>query len=220
MIREVFYDFFGYNAKLFFHIHNNTNGEVVQTVLSNLSNLFYFYNFVIYFVIFVIYALFQIKQKGAKKIDLYWKVILKLGLIYSVFIFTFTLLKHTINMIRPLCTYEPWVINSIIHISEVRCLSSFPSAHSGMALFCAYCIWNYLDKTQKAVILSIVLLTGIARISMAMHFPADIIYGYLISILVIIIGNLMYKDLPKIIHDILYNIFIFIVKTTTGVKKS
>ena len=219
MIREIFYDFFGYNAKLFFHIHNNMNGEVVQTVLFNLSNLFYFYNFIFYFGIFIIYSLLQIKKDGSKKIDHYWKIILRLGIIYSTFIFVFTFLKYTINMTRPLCLYEPYMINSIIHISEVRCLSSFPSAHAGMVLFCTYCIWKYLDKIQKIIMIATISLVGIARMSVAMHFPSDILYGYLISILVIIIGNLIYRDLPKIIHDILYNIFTFIVKIIIGVTK-
>jgi membrane-associated phospholipid phosphatase len=88
-----------------------------------------------------------------------------------------------------------------------------------MVLFCAYSIWPYLNKIQKAAMILIIFLTGIGRISLGMHFPSDIIYGYLISIIVIIFGNLIYKNLPKTINHILYNIFNIFVKAITEVKK-
>jgi membrane-associated phospholipid phosphatase len=209
MIKELFYDFFGYNSKLFFYINEWMSGDISQTILSNISNLFYYYNFLIYFGIAIIYAISQIK-KDQNKFEPYFQVLLRVGVIYCCFIFIFTMLKYSVNMPRPLCSFAPETFHSIIAPDSVRCLSSFPSAHSGFVLLMAYLILHYiaLDFMQKFVVISLVIFTGIARISMAMHFPADIVYGYLIGVLVIIIGDFIYKKLPSEIIDFFRRIFV------------
>lgn len=209
MIKELFYDFCGYNSKLFFYINETMHGDISQTILSNISNLFYYYNFLIYFWIAIIYAISQIK-KDQNKFESYFQVLLRVGIIYCCFIFIFTLLKYGVNMPRPLCFFAPETFHSIIAPDSVRCLSSFPSAHSGFALLMAYLILHYvaLDFMQKFVVISLVILTGIARISMAMHFPSDVIYGYLIGVSVIIIGDFIYKKLPSEIIGLFRRIFV------------
>jgi membrane-associated phospholipid phosphatase len=212
MIKELFYDFSGYNKELFFYINKILSGDVTQAILSNLSNLFYYYNFIIYFAIAAFYFIKKIKQ-DEKRFDYYFHLLVRYGMIYCWFMFVFTFFKYTVNMPRPLCSFPPDSFHSIIHPDSVRCLSSFPSAHSGFALIISYMLWNYiaLDFVQKLVIISIVILTGLARIAMAMHFPADVLYGYVIGVLVIILGNLSYDKLPKSILDIFRKIFMFLI---------
>jgi membrane-associated phospholipid phosphatase len=203
MIKELFYDLFGYNNKLFFVINHALSGDVLQGILSNISGLFYYYNFLLYFGIALIYSIVQIK-KDKTKFEYYFQSLFRSAIIYCCFIFIFTMLKYSVNMPRPLCSFAPETFHSIIAPDSVRCLSSFPSAHSGFALLMGYFIWYYikLDLIQKLVIISLIVSTGCARISMAMHFPVDVLYGYLFAILVIIIGDYIYRKLPRPIIEL------------------
>ena len=160
----------------------------------------------------MIYFSRQIKKDG-RLFDHYFHILVRAGVIYCCFMFVFTFFKYTVNMPRPLCSFSPDSFYSIIHPDSVRCLSSFPSAHSGFALIMSYMLLHYLalDFTQKFVVISLVILTGIARIAMAMHFPADVLYGYMIGIFVIILGNFIYKKLPNSIMDIFRKIFMFFI---------
>jgi membrane-associated phospholipid phosphatase len=43
----------------------------------------------------------------------------------------------------------------------------------------------------------VVIIVAISRITLAMHYPADIIYSFFIAILLIIIGRIVYKNLEN-----------------------
>ena len=209
MIKELFYDFFGYNERLFFQINKILSGDILQTILSNISDLFYYYNFIIYFLISVIYCIKKINEDASLQ-EYYFNSLMRSAVIYCCFVIIFALLKHTVNLPRPLCSFSQDSFYSIVDIGTIRCLSSFPSAHSGFALLLAYFALYYfsLDLLQKCVVLSLVIVTGLARIGMAMHFPADVLYGYLISIFVIIIGDYVYQNLPISIKNIFRKMFV------------
>jgi len=106
----------------------------------------------------------------------------------------------------------PSEFTTILDVTKERCLSSFPSAHTGLAILIAYYLWPYLTKYQKAIVLSLIVVVSISRITLAMHYPADIIYSILIAYLIIFFSNklvdymqtIIVKPLGKIIANILF----------------
>lgn len=79
----------------------------------------------------------------------------------------------------------------------VERLPSFPSAHATLTLaffgFLAYCFWKFrLGLTLKIILsitsLLIILLIGYSRIYLGVHYFTDIIGGYLVALIFLLIG--------------------------------
>lgn len=191
---EIFYNMFGLNAKLFVTINKLTNISFLPVIFQFLSIIFFITNFALIYGCYCLYYLYQLK-KSPNKIayfdSIYYKLI-KNGLLYIIFILLFTLLKFSVNFPRPFCSLPSEYFTTIIDISRERCLSSFPSAHIGLATLVGYIIWPYLHFIGKILYSFLFIAIGIARITLAMHYPADLIYGILIAIFVIKSGNYLF----------------------------
>ncbi|MCF8463122.1 MAG: phosphatase PAP2 family protein [Rickettsiaceae bacterium] len=96
---------------------------------------------------------------------------------YSAIVIIFTITKSMIALERPLCQLQP---NSFIlpypEIEKV-CHHSFPSAHSAFATLVAISLWSKVNFFGKLLLIFLVIAVAISRIGLAMHYPADVIYG-------------------------------------------
>ncbi|WPY01066.1 Phosphatase PAP2 family protein [Candidatus Trichorickettsia mobilis] len=214
---EIFYNFYGWNQKLFVLINLSTNIGILPYFLQIITWSFFIGNFAVYYIVSAIYFYLKLQKisditQRNLKFWLIYNELAKIGIIYVVFGLVYSLLKFSFNLPRPFCSSPPINFVTITDISTERCLSSFPSAHTGLALLIAYCIWSYLNVKQKLFAAGIVLMVGLSRITLAMHYPADILYSFLIIIFVIIIGNIIYRlliqNLLKTIGNII-NIKLF-----------
>jgi membrane-associated phospholipid phosphatase len=93
-----------------------------------------------------------------------------------------------------------------------RCLSSFPSAHSALALIITFYLWPYLNRYAKVSATLVIILVGLSRISLAMHYPADIIYGIIIGFMTLGLAEITYKLSKKIIFTPIINIIFKLIK--------
>lgn len=189
MLKEYFYDLEGYNVKIFLMIYNLAINYGLQKFLYFVSSLFFFLNFTVYYFIFVIFFIYKLKKLNNKTqfFDENIGKFFEVGIVYSLFIIFYAGLKYSVNLPRPFCSGDFINLISLVDFSKERCLSSFPSAHSGMAFVIAYYMWNYFSLRLAAIL--VVFLVGFARIGLAMHYPADVAYGYLIAFLVIYFGK-------------------------------
>ena len=84
---------------------------------------------------------------------------------------------------------------------------SFPSGHATNAA-CAYGSTAYFLKKKWLYIVAIVatILIGISRFALGVHYPTDVLVGYVLGIVIILITNLMYKYIKNewIIFGILF----------------
>ena len=163
--------------------------------------------------------------------DRFFKIITYLGNTIPVVVITIALLiyldKHDriilgSSMIVTLCINQ--IIKHLIKRPrppvEERLITqngySFPSGHSMMAL-CLYGVLIYFvmtkvkDKKKKIFLVSIlsliILLIGLSRIYVRVHYPSDVLGAYLLTILILIInitlinnhirGNMNDKDVDK-----------------------
>ena len=213
-IYNVIYNFFGINKEIFILVNKITNVGIIPTLLKISSQFFFIGNFASYYLIICLYCYFKLKKRSNPKIEFVpiYNQLVKAGTCYSLFGFAYAALKFGINLPRPFCSLTPSEFTTILDVTKERCLSSFPSAHTGLTILIAYYLWPYLTKYQKAIVLSLIVVVSISRITLAMHYPADIIYSILIASLIIFFSNklvdymqnIIVKPIGKIIADVLF----------------
>lgn len=212
-----FYDLVGYNISSFKTLNILANKYLPTNFLYLYDYLFDIKAFPIYYLVGVFLAWYKIQSYNPTKkqfyFNQYYNFYLYLGLSYTIFGFIFAYLKFNINLPRPFCSLPLNDFISVIDISSERCLSSFPSAHTGLALIIAY----FLSKNQhiiiKVFLYSNILLVAVTRIALAMHYPSDLIYGAIIASLTIMIAYLLKNLIPsKIHHFIKFNLYKILLK--------
>ncbi|RYE06285.1 MAG: phosphatase PAP2 family protein [Rickettsiaceae bacterium] len=192
---ELFYNFYGINQKLFLFINNLTNSKITIAQILYLSSYpFGISKFAIYYVIGVVIAYYRIKniKSSTNRLARFWQLyqlFTKIGIIYTFFGCTYAALKFSINLPRPFCSLTTETFFTITDTQSYRCLSSFPSAHVGLAVMISYIFWRYTNVIGKACLIILTTTVAISRLSLAVHYPADILYSLIIIILVIICGN-------------------------------
>lgn len=192
---ELFYNFYGLNQKLFLSINNFTNSKpIIAKVLYIFSYPFGISKFAIYYIIMALFFYYKIHniKNLTTRCNKFWQIyreFTRIGIIYTCFGFTYAALKFSVNLPRPFCSLITKSFFTIIDIHSYRCLSSFPSAHVGLAVIVSNILWQYTNRIQKVFLILLVFVVAISRISLAVHYPADILYSLLVITLVIIVGN-------------------------------
>ena len=180
-----------FNEHLFILINKFTNFGIFPYILQQLSSIFFIGNFVIAYILACIFCYFKIRNSTNRSHEFYqnYQELTRIGTCYALFGFTFAALKFSVNLPRPFCSLADNEFVTIANLSAERCLSSFPSAHTGLALLITYCLWPHMNKFYKLLAGCIVILVALSRITLAMHYPADIIYSAIVTAIVIIAGN-------------------------------
>ncbi len=190
-----FYHWYGENKSIFLLLNHYTNVGILPKVLYYISNVFFIANFAVAYLLILTYLLIKTIRSG-NKIEFFWSwyyEMVKIGICYSVFGLIFAALKFGVNLARPFCSLDKADFITIANTGLERCLSSFPSAHTGLSILVTYCLWPHINKYYKCLCMLVVLLVSLSRITLAMHYPADIIYSSIITILAICIGITMFR---------------------------
>lgn len=210
---EIFYNFFGLNEIIFTKLNYITNKGTLPHVLHTISSVFFIANFAAFYILTCIY--FYFKTRKAENIEEYFTPIynelVRIGTCYAIFGFTFAYLKFSVNMPRPFCSLAPNQFITIANTELERCLSSFPSAHTGLSILVTYALWPHINKIAKLVCCIIITAVATSRITLAMHYPADIIYSALVTLAVITAGNIIYKMLKPSVVDPIKKIIIRLI---------
>jgi len=195
-----FYDLFGYNKTIFIIINKTLNKiQFLPTALKHLSSLFSIENFAIAYLVICLYSFFRLRKSATKERD-FWPIyheLVRVGSCYAFFGLTYAALKFSVNLPRPFCSLNSSDFITIGNIASERCLSSFPSSHVGLSILISYFLWPIASKLSRLGLIIMVFLVSISRISLAMHFPSDIIYSMLVVTIIIIANNFIVSLLKE-----------------------
>lgn len=195
MLNEI-YDLFGHNKTWFVAINTITNSSIIPHILQIISNVFIIWNFAVFYLLTCIVLFLKLKNMNHNREELfydwYYKMF-KIGIIYAFLGLSYAAMKFSFNLPRPYCSLAPTDFITIANTESKRCLSSFPSAHAAMSVIITYFLWSYIGRVGKILMILLVVTVGISRITLAMHYPSDVLFSYLIAIFVIIIGNFSFN---------------------------
>ncbi len=179
-MKEIFYDWGGANIWLFYAI-NGWHNDVLDSVMQIGTALGDHRWFPVYLTVLAIVAWWRV-ARGAE--PLRW-----LGVL-AVFCTAYVLdgvlidwLKHGLNFPRPPAALAPDTVH-LVGTPEYK--YSFPSGHAMFATTCATSLWPLLGREGRLAAVALVLWVAWSRISLGVHFPADVIAGALLAIAIVL----------------------------------
>jgi len=222
MMFEIFYNFCGLNQEIFLFLNKITNIGLIPYLLRIISFCFNIANFALIYILYCIYFYIQLKKikNTTERQNKFWhgyNKLVEIGIIYAVSGLIFTALKFSVNLPRPYCSLPIDSFVTIINTANERCLSSFPSSHAGLSVLVAYFIWDYVKLWVKISMICVIILVSLSRISLAMHYPSDIIYGIIIGFITILIGKLIYRIFS---NNVIRRIGVFVLSSLRGKLRS
>lgn len=194
---EFFYNFCGLNQQIFLVINHLTNNSILPYILQTISFCFNISNFAIIYILCCIVFYVQLRKIPQALFSAIYDKMIQVGIIYTLFGLSFALLKFSFNLPRPFCSMPIGSFITIANIELERCLSSFPSSHTGLAILTSYFVWPYISHIGKFFTSLGVILVAVSRLCLAMHYPADIFYSILITGIIIVIGNVIFRVLKE-----------------------
>lgn len=201
MYKDLLYNWFGYNKTIFCYLNNITDNYIVLNILKFFTD--YIGNFMmlpVHFIIIIALA-YHMSQKHKKDLHteiLYLKSILTLLVAYMLFISLGTLAKENLSYARPYCSPDinlNELISSMMHYSKSKCFKSLPSGHSAYITTLVLSMWPTLNNFFKVSGIFTILLIITSRVILGAHFPADVVYGVLLGITVVLISRFLIKGI-------------------------
>lgn len=170
-------DIYSKNIQTFF-IHPSF--RTIFLLITNLMSL-------VGVIIILIITIYFLRKKNARK-----DIMIYIGTILVCLAFT-NLIKVIIRRTRP--------INTLIEVSGF----SFPSSHASIAMvvygYLILLIRKYYQGKRKnlyiVLCICMILLTGISRIYFNVHYITDVIAGFSLGLILLVISNFIMKRLVK-----------------------
>lgn len=106
-------------------------------------------------------------------------------IIIPFFVFLFiTIMRNLVNKNRP---YDDLIFTPFFDNIKKRKGKSFPSRHTSSAVIIAITC-TYINVYLGIIAAVIAILIGLSRIIIGVHYPKDVIYGFLFSLVFAMIG--------------------------------
>lgn len=202
-MKEIFYDWLGYNTEIFYYLNNLGNYWFLPQILRCLSGVFNIENFAVYYLALCCFCYWYARPSselnslgkvrgGGWDFFITYNTLVHIGICYAVCGLTYAALKFSVNLPRPFCSLPFGTFETVINTADERCMSSFPSSHSGLALMAAILAWGYFNLFAKTCAILVAIMVAFSRIALAMHYPADIVYSYLIVLLVLGLSQVVF----------------------------
>ena len=188
-MKEIFYDWGGANVWLF-HAINDIRFEWLDKLMLLGTALGDHSRFPLYLVLLTLVTLFVLNlpvQNSALyqgRVKRWIAVIAVFSLAYWLNGLALGFLKPFLDFPRPPLALLPDTLH-IIGTAEYH--HSLPSGHSTFAMTVTASLWPILNRRWRAEFAGFVLWVGVSRISLGMHFPADVMAGFIFSLMLVLL---------------------------------
>jgi membrane-associated phospholipid phosphatase len=188
-MKEIFYDWGGANVWLFHAINNIREDWLDQFMLLG-TWLGGHAQFPFYLALLTLTALFVLNKHAQQNmqspvlVQRWLAVIAVFSLAYWLDGLLLGYLKPLLDFPRPPLALLP---DTMHVIGNPEYHHSLPSGHSSFAMTVVASLWAILSRRWRVVGVFFVLWVGISRVSLGMHFPADVLAGFLVSLVIVLL---------------------------------
>lgn len=183
-MKEILYDWGGLNIWLF-HAINNVHGERLDQLMLLGTRLGGHGNFPLYLGLTALAAVIAAGRDARDNAAATRRWLLVLAVFSVAYLLDGWLLgwlKPLLDFPRPPLALPPGTVH-IVGTAEFH--HSLPSGHASFAMLLAASLWPALCRSARIAAALFVLWVGLSRISLGVHFPADVLAGFLASLLVV-----------------------------------
>jgi membrane-associated phospholipid phosphatase len=181
-MKAILYDWGGLNIWLF-HIINDVHGPWLDRFMHLGTFLGGHDVFPVYVAIMGVVALFLARRSQREDAGPWLLALAVFAVAYNLDGWLLGWLKPMMNFPRPILALPP----ETVHLVEATQLHhSLPSGHASFAMLCAASLWPVLYRPWRYLAVGFVVWVGMSRISLGAHFPADVLAGFLSSLLIVL----------------------------------
>lgn len=188
-MKAIFYDWGGLNVWLF-HAINNLRGDLLDAFMLAGTELGDHGRFPLYIALLTLAGWWQMSRRVnppsppvTKPTSAWLLVFATFSLAYFLDGFLVSGLKHFLDFPRPPLALPA---DSLHVIGKPQMHHSLPSGHATFAMTVAASLWPLLQRNGQIALIAFVLWVDLSRISLGMHFPADVLAGNLLGLIVVI----------------------------------
>ena len=188
-MKEVVYDWGGFNLWLF-HAINNVRGEFLDRLMQLGTALGDHNQFALYSTLLAIAswwwtarAVPRTPSEVETRALAGFAALATFTLAYFAEGFLVTWLKQGFDYPRPPLALLP---GSFHLIGQPEFRHSLPSGHATFAMTVGASLWPLFGRNGRLLLAAFVLWVGVSRVSLGVHFPADVLAGYLLGLSVVL----------------------------------
>lgn len=188
-MKSVFYDWGGANVWLF-HLINNVHGELLDRFMLLGTTLGGHANFVSYLAIAAFAAILCVSVEARRNPHQLERFAVNWLAVLAVFSIAYVLDGMLLGWLKPMLDFPrpplALPLESVRIVGAPEYHHSLPSGHASFAMLVAASLWPALNRGWRIAAALFVLWVGLSRISLGAHFPADVVAGFLSSLLVVL----------------------------------
>lgn len=202
-MKEIFYDWGGANAWLFHAINDVRFGLLDNFMLLGTAlgdhNLF-----PLYLGLLTLVALLAVHQPVSStaqyraQVTRWMSVIAVFSIAYFFDGMLLGYVKPLLDFPRPPLALLPGTVNVV---GKPEFHHSLPSGHSSFAMLVAASLWPLLNRKWRIAAAFFVAWVGISRVSLGMHFPADVLAGFLSSLAIVLLSYVATRKLGRYVES-------------------
>jgi membrane-associated phospholipid phosphatase len=189
-MKSFFYDWGGLNIWLF-HAINDVHSVALDAVMKLGSVLGDHECFPLYLLVAVSCAWILVERAQYQSPDRMSVVARAWLMVLVVFCAAYVIdgvvvawLKQTLSFPRPVIALPPDAIHPVLAPHDRH---SLPSGHALFAATVTLSFWPVINRYGRAALVAFMLWVGLSRVSLGAHFPADVIAGYLLAAVVVLL---------------------------------
>jgi len=187
-VKAIFYDWGGLNVWLF-HAINNLRSDVLDHVMQAGTALGDHGRFPLYIALLILTGWWRLSRgtnppsmPGVEQTETWVLVFATFSLAYFLDGLLVTWLKHALDFPRPPLALPP---DSLHILGKPELHHSLPSGHATFAMTVAASLWPLARRDGRIALIAFVLWVDLSRVSLGMHFPADVLAGNLLGLAVV-----------------------------------
>lgn len=202
-MKEILYDWGGANAWLF-HVINDIRSPWLDQAMLLGTALGDHALFPLYLALLTLFALAIDNMPGQEPVHFrmqstrWMAVIAVFSCAYLLDGWLLAVLKPFFDFPRPLLALPPGTVH-ILGTPQYH--HSLPSGHASFAMLVAASLWPVLSRRWRIAGVIFVLWVGTSRVSLGAHFPADVLAGFLSSLVVVELVHGCLRKLMQLIRD-------------------
>jgi membrane-associated phospholipid phosphatase len=184
-VKSIFYDWGGLNVWSF-HAINAWHTELLDRFMLLGSQLAEHNNFALYLGLMVMTGLLAVYGKGRSTLVPWFGVIAVFALGNLVDGWLVGVVKDWFAFPRPPLVLPPSSVH-LVGNPDLNLQHSLPSGHASFATLVSASLWPVLKRPFRYAAAIFVIWVGISRVSLGVHFPADVAAGTLLCLLVVLV---------------------------------